>query len=69
MTREKKGYSLKRERGLVPSFYDTNSQSFRAGATKNWPREALRDQHVMRRMAFAETPSSNGYVRGHRFVG
>lgn len=65
--RERKGYSLKRSRGLVPHFYDANSQSYRAGADKNWPREAHRNHSVMQRMAFAETPSANGYIRGHCF--
>lgn len=68
MSREKKGYSLKKERGLVPFLYNTKSESFLAGAHKNWPRETSLNPRMRQRIAMAETPSNNGYTRGHCFV-
>lgn len=64
--RERKGYSLKRQRGLVPHFYDQGSRSYHMGADKNWPSRASQSERA--KMAWAETPSNNGYQRGHTFV-
>ena len=68
MAREKKGYSLKRERGLVPHLYNVKSESYLAGAYKNWPREAPAGSRQACAMAMCETPSNNGYQRGHCFA-
>jgi hypothetical protein len=35
--RTKGRYQVKRELGLVPHLYDTDSKSFLEGAWKNWP--------------------------------
>lgn len=34
--REKKGYALKKERGIVPFVYDRDSKRFKEGAWKHW---------------------------------
>lgn len=64
--RNKTGYALKRALNLVPFDYNPSSESFRRGAWKNWPARMSDDERL--RVARAETPSANGYVRGHRFV-
>lgn len=71
--REKKGYALKRERGLVPHHYDKASRSYAAGAHKHWPprepgeRPEEYDKRIAK-LAMAETPSRLGSPRGHRFI-
>ena len=60
--RQKKGYALKHERCLVPHVYASNSESFKAGAWKNWPHEMQLEQRS--RQAHKETA---GVVRGHCF--
>jgi hypothetical protein len=46
--REKKGYALKKERGLVPFQYEKNSKSFAEGAWKHWDRDT--QQRFRRRL-------------------
>jgi hypothetical protein len=64
--REKKGYALKKARGLVPHPYDRNSRSFQQGAEKNWP---SRWDHMERATAARkETASRDWSGRWHRFA-
>lgn len=51
-SREKKGYALKRERGLVPHQYDKGSRSFNRGAWKNWSYQEMRKESPERQYAY-----------------
>jgi hypothetical protein len=62
--REKKGYALKRERGLVPHFYNTSAKEFQAGAWRNWP--ARIDDAERAALGRRETQPRESW---HRFVG
>lgn len=70
---KKSGYALKRQRGLVPHEY-RRDERFHLGAHKWWPARGRHESvlHYEQRkadLARAETPSNNGYLPGHTFVG
>lgn len=66
--REPSGYARKQRTGLVP--YPYPAPRDRKGAARWWPKrqrhESEQDYNSrLAELAFRETPSANGYVRGH----